>query len=314
MLGAEDGTGGTGWFNLGSGYGDEGDDPEGFIIVRFDDNVIIPDGTGASDLTVWEASSNGKDNDLADVYVSADGTTWNLVGQARDYPALVPLGNPPYPNDFDIDGTGLTFVKYVKLVNQPAPHNAGAKGFDSDAFEGLTSIGTDDIVKDFAINTASGQSGNIDEIDVGTGSLQFKAFTIDITNNTGIDGGLSGLTFFDVVPGEFDLDGDPVASAGCTVTTSNPPGASANGKNKTKLEPEFISIDAGGLDDGLTCTVTVNVQTDTKTFPNGRSPAYTPTSCLSGTIVLNDGVRIIHDATGATIFEDDDSLALTCTS
>jgi len=78
VLGAEDGTGGTGWFNLGTGYGDDGNDPEGFIIVSFDDNVVIPDGTGAFDLTVWEASSNGNDNDLADVYVSADGINWSL--------------------------------------------------------------------------------------------------------------------------------------------------------------------------------------------------------------------------------------------
>ena len=309
MLGAPDGTGSVGWFNLGTGFGDEGEDPEGFIIISFDDNVVIPSGSTADDLSVWEASYGPILNDTADVFVSEDGVTWTFVGVARNRDFVGP--NNSFPNDFDIDPTGLAFVKYVKLVNTMA--GIGAPGFDTDAIEGLTSIGTDDIVKDFATNILN-QTGDIDEIDVGTGIQQFKAFTIEITNNTGTDGGLSGLTFFDVVPAEFDLDDAPVAGAGCAVTTSNPPGATANGKNKSKLEPEFISINAGGLDDGLTCTVTVNVKTDSKSFPKGNSPAYTPTSCLSGTVVLNDGVRIIHNATGATIFEDDDSLALTCTS
>ncbi|NNE84019.1 MAG: hypothetical protein HKN28_08625, partial [Alphaproteobacteria bacterium] len=196
VLGAEDGTGGTGWFNLGSGFGDDGDDPEGFIIVSFEDNAVIPDGTAAPDLTVWEASSNGNNNDLSDVFVSADGINWFLVGEARDHPAPVPGGNPPFANEFDIDGTGLTFVKFVKLVNKMAPNNDGASGFDADAFEGITSIGTDDIVK---INT--GLTG----IDVGSGVLQTGfEFEITITNNTGVAGGLSELTFFDAVPAEFD--------------------------------------------------------------------------------------------------------------
>ena len=273
--------------------------------------MVIPDGSAAPDLTVWEAGAVNNVPDGGEVFISADGVNFVSVGNASA--GAVPNTSP---NDFDIDGTGVPFVRYVKIVNGGDPTaDTGAHGLDVDAIEGLTSIGADDIEKDFATNTASGQTGNIDDIDVGTDTQQFKAFTIEITNNTGVNGGLAGLTFFDVVPGEFDLDGAPSSdNADCTVATSNPPGATANGKAKSKLEPEFISISADNLDDGESCTVTVNVKTDSKTFPKGKSPAFTPTSCELGSIVLNDGVRIIHDASGATIFEDDDSLALTCTT
>ena len=137
-LGEEDGTGSVGWFNLGSGTDDEGGDNEGFIIVRFDNNVLIPDGTVADDLTVWEASFHSVlPNDLVDVFVSANGVDWVFVGQARNRIFDVP-GNPTFPNHFDVDPTGLSFVRYVKLVNQVT--GIGAAGFDTDAIEALNNV------------------------------------------------------------------------------------------------------------------------------------------------------------------------------
>ncbi len=114
-----------------------------------------------------------------------------------------------------------------------------------------------------------------------------------------------------MVPGEFDLDGDPDVSGDCTVTTDNPEGAKKKGLSK--LEPEFIIIDAGGLADGASCTIEVFVETDSKGFPRGRSPAFAPTSCLEdpGTIVLNDGVKVF-DGLMNLLLQDDDTLTLAC--
>jgi hypothetical protein len=73
---------------------------------------------------------------------------------------------------------------------------------------------------------------------------------------------------------------------------------------------------------GESCTITVEVMTDAKEFPNGRSPTYAPTSCDGGTIVLNEGVQVFLDAVGdgegevdkndTPLFLDDDSIELTC--
>lgn len=69
--------------------------------------------------------------------------------------------------------------------------------------------------------------------------------------------------------------------------------------------------------------ITVNVETDAKEFPNGRSPAFAPTSCPvdPGTITLNEGVQVfvddgdtggVVDKNDTLLFVDDDTLALTC--
>ena len=124
------------------------------------------------------------------------------------------------------------------------------------------------------------------------------------------------------MPGEFDLD---LAAAGngdgftldndeCAVEWHQPNGAHTHGKDK--LEPEHIHITADGLGNS-TCTVEVFVKTDSKFKKPGsksKSPAFTPTSCDGGTIILNDGVKVYTGAFGSDnfLFNDDDTLELDC--
>lgn len=171
-----------------------------------------------------------------------------------------------------------------------------------------------------------------DEIDQtakgGPDVQQFKAFTIEITNNTGIDGGLAGLTFIDAVPAEWDLDGfggeeaeSPVpgngicvdfacdgvevlviSDSGCTATGAEHTNSGKSGK--PQLQPEIITIDASGLDDTDSCTIKVWVMTDDDHPGKGKNPTWTPTSCP---VTLNDGVKVF-DASMNLLLQDDDSL------
>ncbi len=143
---------------------------------------------------------------------------------------------------------------------------------------------------------------------------------------TGANSAFNGLTFFDAVPAEYDLDptGEDLANDStinnicadgscngiaedangkCTVTADVPQGAKAgHGGNKllTKLEPELLSIDASGLSDGEMCTTTVYVKTDL----GAHKKMYTPTSCP---VDLNSGVKVF-DALKNLLLQDDDQL------
>ncbi len=194
---------------------------------------------------------------------------------------------------------------------------AGLDGPDIDAAECLNVLdfGPDHIQKE---NTGA-ETINIG-VDVVQSSFQFQ---ITIANNTGSDTGLDDILVFDVVPGEFDLVGDvaPTDNNGCTVTLTHPAGAVKKGL--IKLEPEFITIDPSGLANGEMCMITVNVETDTKNFPRGKSPVFAPTECNEDTFIfLNEGVQVFRDDgdTGGVVdkndtllFEDDDPpIELTC--
>lgn len=216
-------------------------------------------------------------------------------------------------------------------------------GADIDAIECLSPLDVTDITKAFEDHVDD--AGNNDEINI-TGvafdAQQFKAFSIEITNNTGTNGGFAGLTFIDVVPAEFDLDSDAedfdndstinndcadntcdgvevtVNAADCTATGAE---HTNNGNGPAKLQPDIITIDASGLDDTESCEITVWVMTDDDQPGKGRNktnngqgpgnPDYTPTSCQDTTIVLNDGVKVF-DASMNLLLQDDDSLELTC--
>ena len=294
--------------------------------MRFDNNVILPGSGGNDDFSVWEAcSAFSLDQNKGTVSVSADGVTWFSLGDTT-----VDGG----ANDFDIEGTGLSFVKYVKIVGAGTPVEPGADGMDLDSIEALTSLSVDDIEKAFADNPRDG--GFMDEIDVrvkgetDAAHQQFKAFTITITNNTGVDNAFTGLIFFDAVPAEYDLDpeGEDRADASddnvcddsdcngiaedangkCTVTADIPNGAKpghGGDKGRSKLEPELLSIDASGLLDGDNCTTTVYVMTDL----GDHKKMYTPTSCP---VDLNSGVKVF-DVTRNLLLQDDDQLVFVTT-
>ncbi len=286
------------------------------VVLDFDDNLCILSGDGAPDVQVVGYIPSASETFLAAV-AQQGGLFSGAVAGSEAAGAL------------DFDGIAPGPFNRIRVVST---NDAGAApGVDVDAVECLYTLDQADIVKmftDFSETT----------IDVGVDTVQVGySFTIEITNDTGFDGGLAGLTFFDSVPGEFDLDPDgedfwaspipfnnvcvdsnPVCdgvddslASDCTVTLDTSEGAKKKGK--AKLEPEHIYIDASGLNDGDSCLITVFVKTDSKSFPKGKSPLYTPTSCPEdpGEIVLNDGVRVF-DASMNLLLDDDDMLTLEC--
>lgn len=265
----------------------------GILTLNFTDNTCL-DG-GGDDIQIFEVSH---------------GETYDVdVGIAGESLANI---------DSDVSGDaslGSSVAVFNQVSLEATSGGAvGTDGPDIDAAECLNNLafGPDHIEK---TNTG------LTEIDVGVDVAQTGfEFTITIWNNTGSDDGLDGLIFRDVVPGEFDLDPPvaPLDDNGCTAELNHPAGAVK--KNLEKLEPEFIDIDAGGLLNGQSCTITVGVATDSKDFPRGRSPGFTPTSCDT-TIVLNEGVEVFLDdgdtegevdKNDTPLFVDDDSLELTC--
>lgn len=291
-----------------AGTVDTSDDVGGDIELGFTDNACL-DGPG-DDLHVYDASGlqsvNGNESALVEVGTGGALTNIGTVG----------------PGDFtlDLDGTGVAGFNRIKLTATDWAGQTTLAGLDLDAVECLNSLDQADIVKE-----------SLDEtILVGTGTEQNFSFTIEITNDIG-DNAFEGLTFFDSVPAEFDLDeegedeadgtddgacadGDNcdgiIVTGDCTVEHDVPQGA--KNKNQDKLEPEHLSIDASALLETDFCTIKVFVKTDTKDFPRGKSPGYTPTSCpLSEEITLNDGVRVFDESMNL-LLHDDDSLVLQC--
>ena len=295
----------------------------GILTLNFKDNLCFEDGNGASpDLRVHEFLG---DTETFTVAVGLDGGALSSTVAGNGQSAV--NGSPGELIELNPVAAGAFFnqVQITSLNNIGA-----APGTDIDAVECFFTLDQLDIEKDFAVNPQDG--GVFDEIDVrvkgetGAAFQQFKAFTIKITNDTGINNAFTGLTFFDAVPAEYDLDptGEDLANDStinavcadgncngiaedangkCTVTADVPQGAKAgHGGNKllTKLEPELLSIDASALLDTEMCTTTVYVKTDL----GAHKKMFTPTSCP---VDLNSGVKVF-DALKNLLLQDDDQL------
>ena len=303
----------------GAGLGDLG-----FLDLAFTNNTCLVNST---DLDVVEEGDN-------ESYFVGFGATGSSTFSTSVGPFL--------GDEFGIDlsSTGVGVFNEIKIKDDgvpasPSPGTAVGADIDSVACLNNLDFGPDHISKAFFLSPSDG-SGNEDEVDQITKAndvQQFKAFTITIANNTGVNGGLDGLIFFDSVPAEWDLDpnaedlsrngvdgcaggGDGncdgvEASGPCTFTLDIPTGAKAgHGGNKlrSKLEPEFIIIDPNGLANGQMCMLTVFVKTD-----KGHKKTFTPTSCP---VTLNDGVEVYDDtltpgvltSEDVLLFTDDDSL------
>ncbi len=277
----------------------------GVLILTFTDNFCV-DGLNP-DFTVFEvgAGEGGVDEDY-------DVTVGPGAGTAA--------GSGTGDTNFN---SPVNAFNRITITATDGEETNPTGGPDIDAVECLASFEFTDIEKDFADHP--GDPDSEDEIDQtspgGPDIQQFKAFTITITNNTGVDGGLAGLTFIDVVAAEFDLDPDPDAQGDggdqdgvevtdadgaltdCTATGAEG-GAKGKGKGNQKLAPDVVTMTAGGLDDGDSCEVTVWVTTDDDHPGKGNNPTWTPTSCP---ITLNDGVKVF-DASMNLLLQDDDSL------
>lgn len=300
----------TRWTALGwdsDGTGGVGDPVGGELTVNFDDNLCL-NGSG-DDLVITEGTPGVEDYD---VYAGLQG---DLLAFASSE-----------VGDASID-VGDTFNQ-VKFVATGGGGNLDASGVDVRSVSCASILDQSDIIK---TNTGFGF------IDAGGDVAQGDySFTIEVKNTTGEAGLLDGLVFADSVPGEFDLDpnaedlndqsddnscldglcdGIDVTNLGnCILDVDRPNGAKRKGG--TKLEPELISLIPDGLNDGDSCIIEVFAITDGKTFPNGRSPAFAPTSCVATSagdvIALNNGV-VVEDDLGNVLLEDDDQILLDCT-
>lgn len=245
-LGAPDGTGGVGWFNLGTQTGSNGE-----IIIEFVSIVVVP-GAG-DDLAVFEAHSfgSGTYQDTAEVFVSEDCSTFQSIGNAESDPSA---NGGTFANNFDIDfgALGISFVKCVMIQNTGTPTNdPGADGFDVDAVQALNSATAGfslDVEKTLTNSNGITDDQNPDfgTIEISLGVEQSYEFTIKITNNGGADAA-DGAVVFDVVPAEYNLD--PAAAA--AEASDGTIGDAANDGVTTAAEEEAF-WDTGDIADANT--------------------------------------------------------------
>ena len=153
-------------------------------------------------------------------------------------------------------------------------------------------------------------TGDKDSIYTGVDNKQYKAFTIGITNETGLDEGLAGYTIIDFVPTAFDVTRASVLNQPrqrrCTVNTVEQKG---QGTDKAAPDLDLLLITAGGLSDGESCIISVEVETEVK---GTRGPlTFLPTDCPGGTVALNNTVSVA-DGKGQILMENYEALALEC--
>ena len=112
------------FFSLGFG---------GEIVVRFDEP--FGDGPGA-DLVVIEDTWGGNyPAETVEVFVSQDGTSWTSVGFGNNADQATTHTH----NEFDLNGSGLAWAQYVKIVDttDASLHNNQADGFDINGIKAL---------------------------------------------------------------------------------------------------------------------------------------------------------------------------------
>lgn len=125
-------------------------DPEVVLFAPDDDSVGLGDnrfvyslrgawmvnGAGA-DLTVYEADFGAVEFNLVDVLVSLDGLTWvsitgtmttgvRVTGDTRH-------GSASHRKSYDLEGSGLDEVRFIKLQGLGKGSASGTNGFDLDA-------------------------------------------------------------------------------------------------------------------------------------------------------------------------------------
>ena len=128
FVGAPDGANGNGTVNW-TGIGGK--------VVTFDflDGLII-NGTGG-DFNVYEVDFGTQEFAAATYFVSQDGITFFDVSATQA--AIVPVDNDPghvsdsYARSFDIAGTGLDVVRYVRIDGNGSNAAGTTAGFDLDA-------------------------------------------------------------------------------------------------------------------------------------------------------------------------------------
>ena len=302
----------------------------------------------ANRLVVWERSQS-KAQDGGGIHVDCvgrDDGNWGFVASGT------PDVNGEVSTAFDTSGLGPSVLGFRASFEGTGPSHTGDS--DSACFDlTINVISPPSVEKNFVSGpTEADHATDIDRdgllgispdpspdatapddgvIAVGLGERQYFTFEIVLVNQP------MGTVVIDTVPGEFDLDGDPVSSdeTKCLVTASRAPGASQG--NLPKLEPEFLTITVVDLDPTAegdsTCTITVPVKTDgnpghvtsDSTTPEDDSTntwsLFEPTGCtlvsetndppMVDTIALNDGFKVFDPVTGDRISGPEGSLQLT---
>lgn len=125
VLGVSDWTSGasTGFYSLGFG---------GSVAVEFDNYVLDVEGV---DISIHEATNGKYPLERAEIFVSQNGSDWTSVGYADNTAG----DKVTY---LDISGSGLAWIKFVKVVDvsDPSLHSATADAFDLDAVDATKSV------------------------------------------------------------------------------------------------------------------------------------------------------------------------------
>jgi hypothetical protein len=125
-------------------------DPEVVLFAPDDDSVGLGDerfiyslrgswlvnGAGA-DLTVYEADFGAVEFSLVDVLVSADGLVWVSITGTMTTGVRVAgdtsHGSASHRKSFDLEGSGLSEARFIKLQGLGTGPASGTNGFDLDA-------------------------------------------------------------------------------------------------------------------------------------------------------------------------------------
>jgi len=209
-----------------------------------------------------------------------------------------------------------TTATQSNIFNSNAPVLIGSGKLGGDAQDYFNGSIDEPRIWNMALDTAyvqklyAVQSLTYSKVNTGVGTVPIKSatstalnFDIRVQNLTAAPVNMAGFQVWDVLPAEFDLNGAPV-TAGCSVTASQPAGATKG--RQPKLEPEFLSINFAGLNAGASCTVNVAAKTDENPASSkGNTPVkYEPTSCpANGKIMLNEGVRVFDTTLIGSPFE-----------
>lgn len=113
---------------------DDMDGEPGFVVVAFTDNVAL-DGVG-DDIAIHLVDFCEVGREEFSAYVSEDGEAWSFMGRFVPNPGDC---ERPSTRSFDLAGSGLARVRYVKVVNETYDPASPWEGPDLDAFEALNS-------------------------------------------------------------------------------------------------------------------------------------------------------------------------------
>ena len=97
---------------------------------------LVIDGPGA-DLSVYERDEGNVEFKYIDVLVSADGVEYHSIGNTRENLVRIPgdevHDKDKYGRSYDLSGTGLSAVRFVRVVDSTLGWRYRAAGFNLDA-------------------------------------------------------------------------------------------------------------------------------------------------------------------------------------